>query len=128
MISFDPNISDELFAAFLDGKTTGAENDLVEEALTKDNSLLFAKNLLSPVIDGDIKLEDTRFEQHDNFSAVPSSIFVEPGIAAVPGLWGNEIGPDVEDDDEDDNEIDNDDIGGCENDNFSSKDETDFDY
>ena len=53
MINVDSDISDELFAAFLDGNTSSFESNLVENALLKDDTLSFAKRIVTSAIDNE---------------------------------------------------------------------------
>lgn len=67
MISFDSYISDELFAAYIDGNTTPLENSLIEKAMLQDEDLFLAKGIVSSAINGYEGLDG--FHQIDDYSS-----------------------------------------------------------
>lgn len=68
MISFDSNISDELFAAYIDGNTTSLENSLIEKAILQDDDLFLAKGIVSSAINSYESEEG--FYQNEDYSSV----------------------------------------------------------
>ena len=67
MISFDSNISAELFAAYIDGNTSPHENSLIEKAMLQDEDLFLAKGIVSSAINGYDTLDG--FYPTDNYSS-----------------------------------------------------------
>lgn len=99
MISLDSNISDELFAAYIDGNTTPLENSLIEKAMLQDDSLNLAKGIVSSAINIHEDFDDVYHDE--DYSLADSISFRTLDPISVLDDEGNEIigALDVEEDD-----------------------------